>query len=447
MKKKFLKIMSCAISAIIAVSAIPINASAVESTVVISGSRVYDRDSYSGYSLTSVFISDSDKDMPSKGYIEEVVPSEEYSDDGIFYHVNLDEGDIITVNYKFTNIPDYYVDYYNKNGVYSCSSIGIMYGFFEKTDHDYGNLSGSISLVHEEKEEKNDYRIYSEDIIEPGLVLNYEIVITPASKFESPENVTAVSGGGNATITWDAVSDATSYRVFRSDSLTGTRTLEKVRTSTYYIDTNVDTGKTYYYWIVAYNANTGLKSDYSACSSVKIVDTFAKSIEIKSASVLSTAVTLKWDMVPGATSYRIYRRNDNGTRKLLYAQSMTEYKDTGLTKGKGYIYEIRAYSKTTGALTAYSPKKTVRTIAAPTILTGNTKGKITWDKNAVATSYRVYRAESPTGAKKLLKPVTTTYYTDTTAEKGKTYYYFVAAYDNSTGTLSAYSNMKAIKIA
>ena len=132
---------------------------------------------------------------------------------------------------------------------------------------------------------------------------------------------------------------------------------------------------------------------------------------------------------------------------MIASQSMTEFKDTNLTKGKIYIYEIRAYSKTTGALTEYSAKKFVRPIAAPTIISGNVKGKITWDKNMYATSYRVYRAESITGAKKFLAPVTTTYYRDTSAVAGKIYYYFVAAYDNTTGTLSAYSNAKAIEIS
>ncbi len=152
-------------------------------------------------------------------------------------------------------------------------------------------------------------------------------------------------------------------------------------------------------------------------------------------------------MVPGATSYRIYRRNDDNSRSLIHSQSMTEFKDTGLTKGKAYRYEIRAYSATTKALTDYSAIKQVRPMAAPTIQSGNVKGKITWDKNLVATSYRVYRADSLTGAKKLLDPTQALTYTDTTAESGKTYYYFVAAYDNTTGTLSAYSQPKIIKIA
>ena len=263
----------------------------------------------------------------------------------------------------------------------------------------------------------------------------------------SPKGVKAVSGGGNATITWDAVNGATSYRVYRSTSLTGTKTRVSIRTSTYYIDKNATTGLTYYYWIQSYNTNTGLSSVYSANSSVKIVKTFNSTPVIRSASVLSTSVTLKWDVIPGATSYRIYRRNSKGGRELIASQSMTEYKDTGLTKGKSYMYEIRAYSATTKALTPYSRIRTVRTIAAPTITGGNTNGKIIWNNNLYATSYRVYRADSLTGAKKFLKAVNATTYTDTTAVSGKTYYYFVAAYDNTTGTLSAYSNAKAIKIS
>ncbi len=272
-----------------------------------------------------------------------------------------------------------------------------------------------------------------------------DVSVTMPSAPAVPANVKAVSGGGNATITWDTVNDVTSYRVFRSTSLTGTRTLLKVRTSNYFIDTDVDTGKTYYYWIIAFNADTGLKSAYSSSAKTTIVDTFGE-VEITKASVTSTTVTLTWDIVPGATSYRIFRRNDDGSRKLIATQSMTEFKDTGLTKGKAYKYEIRAYSATTKTLSDYSPIKSVRPIAPPTITSGNVKGKITWGKNLYATSYRVYRATSITGAKTLLTATQDLTYTDTSAVDGKLYYYFVAAYDNSTGTLSAYSAAKAIQI-
>ena len=78
------------------------------------------------------------------------------------------------------------------------------------------------------------------------------------------------------------------------------------------------------------------------------------------------------------------------------------------------------------------------------ITSNDTSVRIEWEAVADATSYRVYRADSKTGAKKLVKTVGTLYCTDTTATAGKTYYYFVAAYDSKTGRLSAYSEAESI---
>ena len=83
---------------------------------------------------------------------------------------------------------------------------------------------------------------------------------------------------------------------------------------------------------------------------------------------------------------------------------------------------------------------------APVITGGNVLGKITWGSVSGATSYRIYRATSPTGSKTLIKTVNSTSYTDTTAVNGNRYYYFVAAYDSKTGTLTDYSNFKLIQI-
>ncbi len=123
---------------------------------------------------------------------------------------------------------------------------------------------------------------------------------------------------------------------------------------------------------------------------------------------------------------------------------MTEFTDTGLTKGKEYLYEVRAYSATTKALSSYSAIKRARPMAAPTIATANGNCKITWDKNLYATSYRVYRANSPTGTKELLTATNDLFFTDKSAVSGNTYYYYVAAYDSTTGSI-AYSAGRAIK--
>ena len=55
--------------------------------------------------------------------------------------------------------------------------------------------------------------------------------------------------------------------------------------------------------------------------------------------------------------------------------------------------------------------------------------------------YKVYRAESADGAYKLMKTTTSTTYTNTIKEAGKTYYYYVIAVAENTNANSAASNI------
>jgi cellulose 1,4-beta-cellobiosidase len=60
------------------------------------------------------------------------------------------------------------------------------------------------------------------------------------------------SGGtGTATISWAAVSGATSYTILSSKSATGPFTKVGASTSTTFTDTTVQHGTTYYYQIVS----------------------------------------------------------------------------------------------------------------------------------------------------------------------------------------------------
>ena len=64
---------------------------------------------------------------------------------------------------------------------------------------------------------------------------------------------------------------------------------------------------------------------------------------------------------------------------------------------------------------------------------------ISWNKIDGASKYRVYRATSKTGEKKLLKTTTSVKYTSSSGVVGKKYYYFVKFYDSSTKKWSSYS--------
>ena len=74
----------------------------------------------------------------------------------------------------------------------------------------------------------------------------------------APENLTATAGASVVTLDWDAVTDATSYNVYRSLSsgdLSSKILLASALTATAYTDTNVTSGTTYYYQVTAENSD------------------------------------------------------------------------------------------------------------------------------------------------------------------------------------------------
>ena len=71
------------------------------------------------------------------------------------------------------------------------------------------------------------------------------------------------------------------------------------------------------------------------------------------------------------------------------------------------------------------------------------KIKVSWKAIDGAVEYKVYRATSKTGTYKLIKTTTSTSYTNTGAEAGKTYYYKVKAIATKSSADSAYSEAKS----
>ncbi|MDR2798080.1 MAG: fibronectin type III domain-containing protein [Treponema sp.] len=63
-----------------------------------------------------------------------------------------------------------------------------------------------------------------------------------------------VQSSSSIRISWNAVSGATSYKVYRSTSVSGSYTLVNSATTTSYTDTELSAGTTYYYKVSAVNS-------------------------------------------------------------------------------------------------------------------------------------------------------------------------------------------------
>ena len=264
----------------------------------------------------------------------------------------------------------------------------------------------------------------------------------------------AITGGNDAqgrpTLTWNAVSGAAKYEVYRARSKDGTYTKYSTTTGTAYTNSSyLTSGATYYYKVRALGAN-GNAGPYSAVVSVTC------RLKLTAPSVTGGndaqgRPTLKWNAVSGAAKYEVYRtRSMNGDYVKYSTVTGTSYTNTSyLANGTTYYYKVRALGSD-GSYGPYSTPVSV-TYKAPfgaPLVTGSkdSQGRpaLKWDKVTDAAKYEVYRARSKDGTYSLMSTQSATGYTNTSyLANGTTYYYKVRAL-KANGTASAYSSVVTI---
>jgi len=195
------------------------------------------------------------------------------------------------------------------------------------------------------------------------------------------ENVSASS----ITVNWTEVGDATSYDLYYGNDVLVTTT-----GATTYNDTGLDSNTTYTYYVIASNdAGDGpASSDFSTTTLVSIPDT--PSVPTFS-NVASTALTVNWDAVSGATYYVLYQDDVS-----VVTTSVTSSNRSGLSASTTYVYTLKAGNA--GGLSATSDSATTTTLPgapdAPSVptITNVVSSSLTvsWSDVANALNYRLY---------------------------------------------------------
>ncbi|MBQ8841058.1 MAG: fibronectin type III domain-containing protein, partial [Ruminiclostridium sp.] len=151
-----------------------------------------------------------------------------------------------------------------------------------------------------------------------------------------PQNLKAVAGDSKVTLSWDAVKDATKYRVQRNSGSSWT-TVSYPTTNTY-VDKGLTNGSTYKYRVLAY-----VDGAWTTASAVVTATPEATSIPQNVTAVAGNGkVTLSWDEVSGATKYRVQCNTGTAWSTVSYPTATT-YTHTGLTNGTAYKYRVLAY--------------------------------------------------------------------------------------------------------
>jgi fibronectin type 3 domain-containing protein len=164
--------------------------------------------------------------------------------------------------------------------------------------------------------------------------------------------LTATNSAGAITVSWNAVTGATAYTVYRSTSSGGTYTaISSNQTAATYTDpaAGLTNGTTYYYKVSASNANHQCPSGQSTAVSVASCTIPVAPVGLSARRSGNKQVTLVWTSSTGATSYNVLRSTTNGSG---YASVGTvagsPYLDNTAANGTAYFYVVTARSDAGG---------------------------------------------------------------------------------------------------
>jgi len=170
---------------------------------------------------------------------------------------------------------------------------------------------------------------------------------------------TYMGASGKPYIKWNAVANASQYKVYRSTSKNGTYTLLGTTTATHYTDNKAGSGYTYYYKV---RAISKVKSTANSVFSVPVAGICHCAKPTVKITTSAGKPKLTWNAVAGASKYYIYRSTEaNGTFEHLYSTKNLFYTNKSAVAGTTYYYKVKAVSKVkSSANSAFSTVVSIR---------------------------------------------------------------------------------------
>ncbi|OGO89227.1 MAG: hypothetical protein A2Y24_06720 [Clostridiales bacterium GWE2_32_10] len=263
-------------------------------------------------------------------------------------------------------------------------------GVVTSTANTTATISGLVTST------EHTYRVRAKNDITTSEWSTQNDKLTRITPPTAPTNVTASEKVSSITLTWDAVSTATTYQVSVDGNVINSGS------DPIYVDTGLTPGTEHIYMVRA--VNSGGKSAWS-----NVITVSTKTIDVNAPSNLTATITslnLTWGAVENATAYdlNIEQANVDGT-KTIQEVTVTNpnYTVTNLTAGTVVIYKVR--STIGGVSSSWSQSVTVivggnvaekpqNITAVPT----NTSVSLSWDKVTGATSYEIEKNGSIIGS-------------------------------------------------
>ena len=281
--------------------------------------------------------------------------------------------------------------------------------------------------------------IYSFTYTNTGLVLTSQTSVLQSIPPAMPLNVQAeVLSSDSVRITWNEVSGATSYRVYRATSAEGAYSSVGTSASASYTDTSVSAGQAYYYKITALSG--GNRESARSTAAIAIMPP----ADVRVTATNANSVNLAWNAFSGASGYNIYRSDsEDGIYSKVNTAAVTEaeFIDTGLLQDAIYWYKVSAVVDGAEGLLSGQIPASASSVPGNVRVTAKTANSVSlaWYAISGADGYNVYRSDSENGIYNLINTaaVTGAEFTDTGLSQDVAYWYKVSAIiDGTEGLLS-----------
>lgn len=244
------------------------------------------------------------------------------------------------------------------------------------------------------------------------------------TKFLTAPKVTAVTTTASGVkVTWEKVSGAEKYRVFRKTS-TGKWTMLGDTTATSYSDNAAKPGTKYFYTVRC--ISVGGKSFTSSYDTVGKTIIYVAVPRITKTESVANGVKITWGKAAGAAKYRVFIKTSKGWTKIGDTAA-TSYLYKTEKSGVTFKFTVRCLSKDgktfTSSFNSTGWKATfIATPALPTLKNTKSGVQISWKKVTGAAKYRIFR-KLGNGKWTKLADTTSLKYVDKSAKRGKVYTY------------------------
>jgi len=245
---------------------------------------------------------------------------------------------------------------------------------------------------------------------------------------------------GGIKLSWNKVSGAYGYRLYRKTSSGWKRF--KDTTATSFTDSAVSANQTKTYTIRCIDSSGNTISGFNSKGWSKKYTPVAPTIS--KLENTSSGIKLSWNKIAGVYGYRLYYKTSSGGWKRFKDTTATSFTDSGVSPNRTETYTIRCIDKNGKTISGFNSKGWSKkyTPIAPTIskLENTSSGiKLSWNKIAGVYGYRLYYKTSSGGWKRF-KDTTATSFTDSGVSPNRTETYTIRCIDKKGNTISGFNS-------